>query len=167
MAGYRDMDCGIAKALAVIGDPWSLLILRNAFHGMRTFDAFQRHLGISTSVLSDRLKRMEAAGILERRRAPGDGRSFDYKLAEAGLDLYPIIVSFKQWGERWNPHPDGERMILIDKRTGDPIRGVAVLGSDGRPVTPWDVRPIAGPGASEEAIDLINHKSTRQGRVLR
>ncbi len=155
MASYRDMDCGIAKALSVFGDPWSLLILRNAFHGMRTFDAFQQQLKISTSVLRDRLKRMEDAGIFQRQRDEEDGRSFAYNLTEAGLDLYPIIVAFKEWGERWDPHPDGERMILIDKATNTPIRGIAVLGADGREVSPKEVRPVAGPGASEETVDLI------------
>lgn len=159
---FARMDCAVARTLDFVGEWWTLLILRNAFHGMRTFDAFQANLGISTSVLSARLRRLTEAGILERRPSPSDGRSVEYRLTEAGLDLYPVIVSLMDWGEKWAPNPRGRRIELIEKATGRPIAGTAVLAADGRPLKPWEVRPVAGPGADQDTFELLEAREPRR-----
>lgn len=153
-SSLSEIDCGVAKTLSVVGEWWGLMILRNAFHGMRTFDAFQENLNISTSVLSARLKTLTEAGVLERRRSETDGRSYEYRLTEAGFDLYPIIVGLLNWGEKWDPSPDGKRMRLYEKATGEEIFGAAVITRDGRRLDPREVRAEAGPGASPKVRAL-------------
>lgn len=148
-------DCSVTQALDIVGDWWALLILRNAFHGMRTFDAFQKQLDISTSVLSARLKTMTEAGVLKKVPSAADGRSFEYRLTPCGLDLYPVLVALMQWGEKWRPNDKGQRMILLEKATGQPVQGVEVLSASGKPLKAWDVEPVPGPGADERVRELI------------
>jgi DNA-binding HxlR family transcriptional regulator len=152
----RDIDCAISQTLAVVGEWWTLMILRNAFHGMRRFDAFQQDLGISTSVLAARLKTLTEAGILKRERSALDGRSYEYRLTEKGLDLYPLLIAMKDWGEKWCPSPDGARIELLEKATGRPVRGTAVLSQDGRVLDAREVRPVAGPGADPAMQRLLD-----------
>ena len=156
------VDCGVAQALDIIGEWWTLLILRNAFHGVRTFDVFQEHLGISSSVLSARLKTLCEADVLEKRPSSHDGRSFEYRLTERGLELYPVLAGLVLWGEKWFPNGRGPRTELLDKRTGEPIAGVFALGQDGQRLGPRDVTPVAGPGADEPMRALIAHRETRR-----
>ena len=156
------VDCGVAQALDIIGEWWTLLILRNAFHGMRTFDAFQEHLGISSSVLSARLKTLCEAGVLEKLPSEHDGRSFEYRLTERGLDLYPVLAGLVLWGEKWFPNGRGTRTQLLDKRTGKPVDGVHVLARDGTRLGPRDVTPVAGRGADEKVRALMAHRKTRR-----
>ncbi len=158
-SSLADIDCSIAQTLDVVTEWWTLLILRNAFHGMRTFDAFQEHLEISPSVLSARLKKLTDRGILEKRPSSTDGRSHEYRLTRRGLDLYPVLIALKDWGEKWVPNGRGRRMELIEKATGKPIRGAAVLSHDGRPLDPWDVQPTAGPGADDKIRGLMRKAS--------
>ena len=133
----------------------TLLILRNIFHGMRTFDALQSHLDISTSVLSARLKTLTDDGIIQRRQSGEDARSFEYKLTERGFDLYPVLVSLMQWGEKWAPNGRGRRVELVDRATGERIGGSVVIARDGRALTPWDVQARLGPGADDKIRQLI------------
>ena len=142
-----NVDCSIAQTLNVVGDFWSFLILRNCFRGMRTFDAFQRDLDISTSMLTVRLKKLTAEGVLTRTQSKSDGRSFEYRLTDRGHDLYPIVVAMLQWGEKWKPGDQGPRLELFDKTTGQPIKGVHVLSGDNRPLNARDV--VARGGVSD------------------
>ena len=148
-------DCGIAQALNIIGEWRTLLVLRNLFNGMRTFDAIQDHLGISSSILAARLKTLTEAGVVERRRNPDDGRSHEYRLTEKGLDLYPVVVSLLHWGEKWVPNGRGPRMTLLERETGQPVRPMAVTAQDGRPLRPHQVTPVLGPGGSEHMRILV------------
>jgi len=152
---YGDTDCSVARTLAVIGDRWTMLILRNALHGMRTFDAFQEHLDISPSVLSDRLSTLTKAGVFDRRQSASDGRSFEYRLTEKGLDLYPVIVALMDWGDKWEPSEKGERLRLIERATGKKIRGAIVLSQDGKALRPQDVTPLLGPAAADDVRQLV------------
>jgi DNA-binding HxlR family transcriptional regulator len=156
-SSLKDIDCSIARSLSILGEWWTLLILRNVFHGMRTFDALQAHLEMSSSVLSTRLRQLTDAGILQKRKSGTDGRSYEYKLTERGFDLYPVLVALMQWGEKWASNGRGLRVELVEKATGEPISGSVVVSKDGRSLTPWDVRVIAGPGADEKIRELVNH----------
>lgn len=157
-ATENEFDCSIGHCLNLIGDRWTLLILRNAFHGMRTFDAFKNDLGLSTSVLSDRLQKLTRSQIFDRSSSTADGRSIEYRLTERGLDLYPVFIALMQWGEKWQPNALGPRVILKEKSTGEEIYGAAVLGNTGAILSAKEVEPSIGPGASEKIKKLINHR---------
>jgi DNA-binding HxlR family transcriptional regulator len=113
--------CPVARSADVIGDRWCLLIVRDAFDGMRRFGDFQRSLGMARNILSDRLRRLVDAGILETQPA-SDGTSYlEYVLTPAGEQLFPVVVALRQWGER-HLFAKGERhSLLMDKATGKPV----------------------------------------------
>src|SRR5215831_18369237 len=98
---YEKDTCAIAAALSVVGDRWTLLILRDAFLGVRRFEDFRSRLGTTRHRLADRLRKLVEHGVLER--VPYDERPprFEYRLTEKGRDLYPVVVSLTRWGDRW------------------------------------------------------------------
>ncbi|MCE8009500.1 helix-turn-helix domain-containing protein [Aestuariivita sp.] len=93
--------CTVARALAVVGDEWTLMILREMFLGTRRFDAFLRQTGMSSHLLSRRLKKLEAHGVIRREPYSDRPLRYEYRLTDMGRDLWPIIITLKQWGDRW------------------------------------------------------------------
>ncbi len=152
---FAKMNCAVAQTLERVGDWWTMLILRNAFCGMTRFDELRAHLGIATNVLSSRLRKLVAYGIMTRAPAADDGRAADYRLTESGLALYPVLIAMTEWGERWAPNPKGARIELFERSTGKRIAGVAVRSSSGRALRPRDVRAVAGPGADRKIRALL------------
>ncbi len=98
---FRDMECSVARTLDVVGERWALLILRDAFYGVRRFDDFQRDLGIARNVLTDRLAKLVAQGVLERRRYEEHPPRYEYRLTAKGRDLLPVLLAMTRWGDRW------------------------------------------------------------------
>jgi DNA-binding HxlR family transcriptional regulator len=142
--------CMLARALEVVGEWWTLLIIRDAFFGVRHFEAFQHSLGIARNVLATRLGKLVEVGILVRRPDPEDGRRIEYRLTEKGKALLPTIIAFAQWGDKW--HRDADSCIpyfFVDRETGQPIREVVVQSADGRTLTCRDIRVVAGPGMTD------------------
>ena len=156
-----NFDCSIAKCVSVIGDTWALLILRNAFHGMRRFEDFQKHLCIASNILTDRLKRMTAEGILRREKDPRDGRRVQYRLTDKGMDLYPVLVALKDWGDKWEGKQSAPRMILKVRETGEVVPPVAVRTADGRALKPQEVTPTLGPEADDLTRALMAFRTRR------
>jgi DNA-binding HxlR family transcriptional regulator len=156
------MNCAIAQTLERVGEWWTFLILRNAFCGMTRFDDFQRHLGIATNILSNRLYRLTEDGIFMREASKEDARSFEYKLTKKGMSLYPILIAMTEWGEKWVPHSKGARVGLLERKTGKPIKGIVVQSSGGRPLLPHEVKMSAGPGADDKIHELVNIKKSRE-----
>lgn len=148
-SSFEHVDCGVARAAEVVGDKWTLAILRNAFQGMRHFDDFAQHLGVVPGVLSARLRHLVRHGVLRRQRDPADGRAVQYRLTEKGKSLYPLVIFLNQWGERWYPKPEGERISLRARHSGKPLAPVAVADADGTPLGPQDVELRAGPGQGD------------------
>jgi DNA-binding HxlR family transcriptional regulator len=146
---FAEVDCGVAQAVQQVGDKWTLVILRDAFNGITRFDEFAQHLGVATNVLAARLHALVEADILFRRPVAGDGRAVEYKLTPKGFELFPLIVFLQQWGDRWMPKPQGDRLELVDRRTQRALRPVQVLDADGQPVTARDTRCRVGGGGSE------------------
>ncbi|MFB6564458.1 MULTISPECIES: winged helix-turn-helix transcriptional regulator [unclassified Streptomyces] len=109
---YETQVCSIARALEVIGERWSLLIVRSVLQGHRRFDALQGELGITRSVLTDRLRRLEAEGVLERHPYQTRPERFDYVLTEKGLALWPALNHLMQWGDRYYPEADGPPVTI-------------------------------------------------------
>src|SRR5918996_4416560 len=96
-----DQNCSVARTIAVVGETWTLLVLREAFFRVRRFDQMQRNLGIARNVLADRLQSLVSHGILERVQYQDRPPRYEYKLTQKGLDLYPTLVSLMQWGDRY------------------------------------------------------------------
>lgn len=123
--------CSIAAALEAVGERWSFLILRGAFNGLRHFEEFQTNLGIARNILSNRLGRLVEHGILRRDPDPADRRKVTYRLTDKGRDLLPVLLSLRQWGERWiSGHPSNP--VLVDRYTRKPIAPMIVQSADGR-----------------------------------
>jgi DNA-binding HxlR family transcriptional regulator len=116
-----EQDCSIAQALAVVGDRWTLLVLREAFLRTRRFEDFLAHTGAPRPILSDRLKTLVEHGVLERRQYSDRPPRFEYRLTEKGLDLYPVLVSLLRWGDRWLMGDDGPPKVLRHRGCGSRI----------------------------------------------
>lgn len=125
--------CALPAALEAMGERWSFLILRAAFDGIVYFEDFQSMLGIARNILSNRLGKLVANGILSREPVASDKRRVAYRLTEKGAGLVPVMIALRQWGERWS---GGARSgpILCDLRDGEPIRQVTLQAADGRPL---------------------------------
>lgn len=153
---FEEMNCPIAKSLDLIGDWWTLLVLRNAFCGMRHFQDFQNHLGISSGTLTNRLQRLTEQKILERLPNPEDGRVYEYQLTEKGRQLFPLLLVLTEWGETWLPHPQGRRIRLVKRNSGKAIVGLRAIAEDGSLVDLEDIVALPGPAADEDTWTLIN-----------
>ncbi len=124
------LSCSIPPAVELIGEKWAFLILRGALNGLKHFEEFHGGLGIARNILSDRLTRMVAGGILERKSDPADGRRVIYSLTAKGEALLPVVLALRQWGEEWGY--GNMRVVLADSRDGQPVRKLAVQSHDGR-----------------------------------
>jgi DNA-binding HxlR family transcriptional regulator len=126
--------CPVARALDLIGDRWSLLIVRDAFDGTRRFGDFQQGLGVARSVLADRLKRLVDAGILAVAPA-SDGTAYqEYQLTSQGESLFPLVVALRQWGERYLFQPGEARSQLVETHSGQPLGLMQPVTAEGRVV---------------------------------
>jgi DNA-binding HxlR family transcriptional regulator len=130
--------CPVGRSLDVIGDRWSLLVVRDVFDGVRRFGDLQRNLGVARNILSDRLRRLVDAGILATQPAPDSAAYQEYVLTEQGRDLFPVVVALRQWGERHLFAENEPHSELVDKRTGEPLAFMAPRAKDGRGVSPDD-----------------------------
>lgn len=153
---WRDFDtelCGIHQTLAVIGEKWSILIIRDAANGIRRFDDFRRHVGLSEAVLSDRLRHLVSRGILETRdyQEPGQRRRKEYRLTAKGWDLFPLLIALKQWGEQHLGRDEPKQYDVQHRECGHPVRAEVVCTHDGTILTPRDTRIAALPGAQKTA----------------
>lgn len=147
---FEDMNCSLAQTLEIIGERWTLLILRDAFFGIRRFDQFQSNLGIARNILTTRLKKLVEQGILHKTKAEGDSR-FEYRLSEKGLDLQPILLAITHWGDKYIPHPNGDRLIFVERETRQPIQKMAVHAADGRQLKPKEIKAVPGSGYDANA----------------
>lgn len=127
------MQCSIAQTLDVVGDPWTLLVVRDALFGTTRFEHFQRRLGIPRTTLSARLDTLVEHGVLERREYQEHPLRHDYLLTEKGRALRPIMVAMLQWGDRWSGLPEPP-VTLVDGDTGQAIDPVYVDRASGRPL---------------------------------
>jgi DNA-binding HxlR family transcriptional regulator len=130
---HREMlrQCSIAAALDTVGERWSFLILRGAFNGLTHFEEFQCTLGIARNILSNRLARLVEHGILAREPDPSDRRKVSYELTDKGRDLLPVLLSLRQWGQKWVSDAPGNP-VLVDRLTRQPIADMAPRAADGR-----------------------------------
>jgi DNA-binding HxlR family transcriptional regulator len=144
-ADYESQNCSIARALELVGERWTILILRDAFLGTRRFDEFQRSLGIARNVLQARLERLVEAGILCRVQYQERPRRFEYRLTAKGVDLWPVIVALLKWGDR-HAAPAGPPMLIEHKGCGGEIDDRRRCLRCGAELEAWDAAPRPGPG---------------------
>lgn len=145
---YRTDNCSIARALALVGEKWTFLVLREAFNGVRRFDDIRTRTGAPRQVLSNRLAELVDAGLLRRApyREPGQRQRYEYRLTAMGLDLYPVLVSLLEWGDRYLA--GGGPPVLLTHRDCGELVGVALRCEAGHVIdSAREVRPVAGPGA--------------------
>jgi DNA-binding HxlR family transcriptional regulator len=140
-----DVTCSVARALAVVGDRWTLLVLRDCFLGVRRFEAFQQSLGLTRHRLADRLRKLVAHGVLERVPYRERPRRFEYRLTEKGRDLYPVVVSLTRWGDRWLAGAAGSPIELVHRGCGRPISPTLTCPACHEPVGARDMTARPGP----------------------
>src|SRR5580692_12885914 len=145
---YGNMKCPIARGLERVGEWWSILILRDAFYGLRRFDEFQKSLGVAPNILTRRLNRLVESGLLERRPYSEHPPRDEYVLTERGRDFRPVLLALLAWG---NKHfaPEGKSVVVVDRATGIEADPVLVDRVSGRLLTEPDFGTAAGPAADE------------------
>jgi DNA-binding HxlR family transcriptional regulator len=131
-------SCPVARALDSIGDWWSLLIIRDAFDGMRRFGEFQKSLGVAKNILTARLGQLLADGILEIKPSTDGGPYKEYHLTAKGHDLFPVIVALRQWGESYFFRSNEPHSVLVDRRTHQRVQKLRVLSKEGKILTGAD-----------------------------
>jgi DNA-binding HxlR family transcriptional regulator len=146
---YRGQVCSVARTLELVGERWTILILRDAFLGVRRFDDFQRSLGVARNVLQGRLERLVENEILERVRYQERPERFEYRLTEKGLDLWPVLVALISWGDR-HAAPDGPPVVLEHRGCGGAVNDRRICDACGAYLGPRDVRARRGPAARDE-----------------
>jgi DNA-binding HxlR family transcriptional regulator len=142
---FAEMDCSVAQCLEVIGEWWSMLIVRDAFLGVTRFDEFQDRLGISRNILQQRLTRLVDAGVLVRVPYSDHPPRNDYRLTDKGRDLWPVLIAMRQWGDR-HAAPSGPPLQIVHRACGAVAEGAFVCASCGEPIGPRDVDAVPGPG---------------------
>jgi DNA-binding HxlR family transcriptional regulator len=142
-----DADCPIARALDVIGDWWSLLIVRDALLGRRRFGEFQKSLGLAKNILTTRLRTLVDRGILQMAPA-SDGSAYqEYVPTPKGRGIFPILVALRQWSEEFDEHPEEIATLLVDRDSGRPVKKLELHASDGRLLSAGDTALKARPPA--------------------
>ena len=143
---YDGQTCSIARSLELIGERWTLLVLRDAFLGRRRFDEFQASLGIARNILQARLRRLVDAGIMRRVRYQEHPPRDEYRLTEAGLELWPVIVDLLWWGDRHLSGPEGPPVLLRHRDCGGALDSRRRCERCGAELGPREVEALPGPG---------------------
>ena len=155
---FGDMNCGIGQALEVFGDWWSLLIIRDAFFGVRRFADFERSLGIAKNILTARLQHLVEHGIFEKVDVGAEGQRFEYRLTEKGEALLPVLTALREWSDEWVFGRGNEPVVMLD-RSGKRVPKLKLTGADGKPLARRDLRAQPGPGASKETIRRLTPRA--------
>jgi DNA-binding HxlR family transcriptional regulator len=156
---FKDANCPVARTLDVVGDWWTLLIVRDALNGARRFGEFQKNLGLAKNILSARLRAMVEAEILEVRPTTDGSAHSEYHLTEAGRQLHVVLVALRQWGEQ-NLFAVGEpMMVMVDKDNGEPLRRLELTAHDGRSLTRADV--VVKEGTATGPTKIFRRKTRR------
>jgi DNA-binding HxlR family transcriptional regulator len=150
---YPDQVCSIARSLEIVGERWSLLIVRDVMNGHRRFDQLQKALGVARNVLSSRLQRLLEEDILERRPYQRNPERYEYFLTEKGLDLWPALIALLNWGDRYSPSPDGPPMLIVHKECGGAVSDRGICESCGKVLHARDARAVPGPGLATADLD--------------
>jgi DNA-binding HxlR family transcriptional regulator len=148
---FTERACSVARTLGLVGEQWSLLILRDAFLGVRRFDDFQQHLGIARNILSDRLGKLVDQGILSKRQYSERPVRHEYRLTSKGIDLFPVLFALQKWGDTWALGDDEPLRSVVHEQCGKVTHPVPSCSRCGGVLTPFNVT------ASPLPLDEIAH----------
>jgi DNA-binding HxlR family transcriptional regulator len=148
-ASFEEMNCSVARSLEVIGEWWTLLIIRDAFFGVTRFEQFQERLGIARNVLATRLDTLVEHEVLERRCYDEARERYDYLLTDKGKALWPVLTTLRDWGDEWIVGKGNEPVQMLHKTCGETTRGELHCGQCGEKLCRRDLRMVAGPGLDD------------------
>jgi DNA-binding HxlR family transcriptional regulator len=143
---FAKWPCSIARAMDVIGDQWTPLILREAFYGYRRFDEFQQELGIARNTLTDRLRMLVDSGLMTRQAYQSDPVRYDYLLTGMGRDFFPVLAALARWGDQWLAGEDGPPTEFHHARCGHATHAEVVCAECGQPLRGSETTWHLGPG---------------------
>ncbi|SDI16320.1 transcriptional regulator, HxlR family [Pseudomonas benzenivorans] len=150
---FENRNCSVARSVDVLGDWWNLLIIRELLWGAAKFDEFQRNLEISKGILSKRLKLLQEHNIVVKKNV---GIGTEYALTEKGRDVHVIIIAMLQWGDKWNPLPEGAPLIPINRKTGETLAPVQLVDINGEPLGLENLGLRPGPGADDSTHERLD-----------
>ncbi len=150
---FTEMACSVAQCLEVVGEWWSMLIVRDAFLGVRRFDQFQERLGISRNILQQRLGRLVDEGVLERVPYSEHPPRHEYRLTDKGRDLWPVLNAMRQWGDRYAA-PGGPPLQVVHTGCGHLCHAELVCSACGERISYRDVEAVRGPGDRDGLLAL-------------
>jgi len=146
--------CSVARTVSVIGDRWTLLILRDCFLRIRRFEAFEERLGVTSHILADRLRKLVAEGVLQKVPYQERPTRFDYRLTQKGLDLFPVLMSIVHWGDVHRAGKTGRPLLHHHVPCGHQFDPVMVCSECREALDPRQVRVVPGPGAGRKQQQL-------------
>lgn len=162
---FAEMRCSLARSLDVIGDWWTLLIIRDIYLGVCRFDEIAEDLGISRNLLTTRLNRLVEKGILRREPYGERPVRHEYRLADPGVHLVPVILALTQWGDRWVQPAEGQPIRFMHETCGCPLEARVTCGACDEPVAAEAVSALPGPGgAALPGTKIVARKLARAGR---
>lgn len=147
-------NCTIGRAMAILGEKWTVVVLREVFNGVRRFDDMRERTGIPRQVLTNRLATLVERGVLRRQpyREPGARVRCEYRLTEMGLDLYPVLVAVREWGDRYLADPEGPPLLTVHRDCGAPVDTHLRCRAGHEVDSPREVVPSPGPGARRRSL---------------
>jgi DNA-binding HxlR family transcriptional regulator len=148
---YEGQNCSVAKTLELVGERWTVLILREIFFGRRRFDEMAANLGIARNVLTQRLQRLQEEDVLTKVAYQQRPERFEYRLTEKGIDLWPVIMTLLQWGDRYYLEDDGAPVVVRHRDCGGAITSHLTCDKCGAELGPRNVVAEPGPGAVQKA----------------
>ncbi|MEM8860094.1 MAG: helix-turn-helix domain-containing protein [Chloroflexota bacterium] len=154
----KNEPCSIARTLSVIGDRWTLLIIRNAFMGTRRFDDFQAQLGVTRHLLTDRLNLLVEEEVMRKVPYQEQPTRYEYRLTKKGVELYPVLMALVKWGDNWMTDEKGVPLEYVNRETGEIIEPVLIDKHTGEPIDPRKVDVKLGPGLHEVLSDSTVRK---------
>ncbi|MFG3013691.1 winged helix-turn-helix transcriptional regulator [Streptomyces cinerochromogenes] len=166
---FDSWPCSIARTVDILGDGWTLLVLRELFYGESRFDGFIDSLGIARNTLTDRLRRLETAGLLERRPYQNEPVRHEYLLTGKGRDFFGVLAAINAWGDRWLTDDDGIPVVMHHTACGHDTQAKVVCSSCGEPLHHQDVAVRTGPGYPARLLDNpdVQARFAKDGRPER
>ncbi|MET8584157.1 helix-turn-helix domain-containing protein [Streptomyces collinus] len=150
---FDSWPCSIARTVDILGDAWTLLVLREVFYGESRFDGFIDSLGIARNTLTDRLRRLEDAGLLQRRPYQSEPVRHEYLPTDKGRDFFGVLAALNAWGDRWLADDDGVPVVMHHTACGHDTQAKVVCSSCGEPLRDHDVAVRTGPGYPARLLD--------------